>query len=113
MQRITRIPYRATLLRISHHRCHHTERRSPARARASAPPTAAATMTSPPESSQAVSAAALAAARELLAERGWEQTTMVAIAERAGVGRQGRDGAGRVRFRLIGQRHARHARAPG
>ena len=31
--------------------------------------------------------AALAAARELLAEVGWEQTTMVAIAERAGVGK--------------------------
>ena len=35
----------------------------------------------------AIDSAALAAARELLAEKGWEQTTMVAIAERAGVGK--------------------------
>ncbi|MFC9789307.1 TetR/AcrR family transcriptional regulator [Rhodococcus sp. NPDC127528] len=35
----------------------------------------------------AIDGAALAAARELLAEVGWDQTTMVAIAERAGVGK--------------------------
>ncbi|SEM00803.1 TetR/AcrR family transcriptional regulator [Rhodococcus maanshanensis] len=35
----------------------------------------------------AIDDAALAAARELLAETGWDQTTMVAIAERAGVGK--------------------------
>ncbi|MFD4266735.1 helix-turn-helix domain-containing protein [Rhodococcus sp. NPDC058481] len=35
----------------------------------------------------AIDDAALAAARELLAEAGWDQTTMVAIAERAGVGK--------------------------
>lgn len=37
--------------------------------------------------SAAIDDAALAAARELLAEVGWDQTTMVAIAERAGVGK--------------------------
>lgn len=37
--------------------------------------------------SRAIDDAALAAARELLAELGWDQTTMVAIAERAGVGK--------------------------
>ncbi|WP_068273248.1 TetR/AcrR family transcriptional regulator [Aldersonia kunmingensis] len=37
--------------------------------------------------SRAIDDAALAAARELLAEVGWDQTTMVAIAERAGVGK--------------------------
>lgn len=36
---------------------------------------------------RAIDDAALAAARELLAEVGWERTTMVAIAERAGVGK--------------------------
>ncbi|MGW6379110.1 helix-turn-helix domain-containing protein [Rhodococcus sp. NPDC055112] len=35
----------------------------------------------------AIDDAALAAARELLTEAGWDQTTMVAIAERAGVGK--------------------------
>ncbi|MFC7447852.1 TetR/AcrR family transcriptional regulator [Rhodococcus daqingensis] len=35
----------------------------------------------------AIDDAALTAARELLAEAGWDQTTMVAIAERAGVGK--------------------------
>ena len=35
----------------------------------------------------AIDDAALTAARELLAETGWDQTTMVAIAERAGVGK--------------------------
>ncbi|WP_181762844.1 TetR/AcrR family transcriptional regulator [Rhodococcus spelaei] len=35
----------------------------------------------------AIDGAALVAARELLAEVGWDQTTMVAIAERAGVGK--------------------------
>ncbi|MCX5043392.1 TetR/AcrR family transcriptional regulator [Aldersonia sp. NBC_00410] len=37
--------------------------------------------------SRAIDDAALAAARELLAEVGWDHTTMVAIAERAGVGK--------------------------
>lgn len=37
--------------------------------------------------SAAIDEAALSAARELLAEVGWDQTTMVAIAERAGVGK--------------------------
>jgi AcrR family transcriptional regulator len=37
--------------------------------------------------SRAIDDAALAATRELLAEVGWDQTTMVAIAERAGVGK--------------------------
>jgi AcrR family transcriptional regulator len=36
---------------------------------------------------RAIDEAALAAARELLAEFGWERTTMVAIADRAGVGK--------------------------
>ncbi|MFC4603577.1 TetR/AcrR family transcriptional regulator [Rhodococcus kronopolitis] len=37
--------------------------------------------------SAAIDGAALAATRELLAEVGWDQTTMVAIADRAGVGK--------------------------
>lgn len=37
--------------------------------------------------SAAIDDAALAAARDLLAEVGWDQTTMVAIADRAGVGK--------------------------